>query len=59
MTPEGFGCAYAIKENSLTFTLTSLKLGASDLKHYINEAAVELRDLHLRLQQNDAPKSKA
>lgn len=59
VTPEGFGCAYAIKENSLTFTLTSLKLGAADLKHYINEAAVELRDLHLRLQQNDAPKSKA
>lgn len=59
VTPEGFGCAYAIKENSLTFTLTSLKLGAADLRHYINEAALELRDLHLRLQQNEAPKSKA
>ncbi|CBQ68215.1 probable carnitine O-acetyltransferase, mitochondrial precursor [Sporisorium reilianum SRZ2] len=59
VTPEGFGCAYAIKENALTFTLTSLQLGAADLRHYINEAAVELRDLHLRLQQNEAPKSKA
>ena len=58
VTPEGFGCAYAIKEGSLTFTITSLKLGASDLRHYINEAAVELRDLHLRLQQNEAAKSK-
>lgn len=58
VTPEGFGCAYAIKENSLTFTITSLKLGAADLRHYINEAAVELRDLHLRL-QSEAPKSKA
>ncbi|PWY97443.1 acyltransferase ChoActase/COT/CPT [Testicularia cyperi] len=56
VVPEGFGCAYAIKENSLTFTLTSLKLGASDLRHYINEAAVELRDLHLRLQQKDSAK---
>ncbi|SPC63476.1 probable carnitine O-acetyltransferase, mitochondrial precursor [Ustilago sp. UG-2017b] len=58
VTLEGFGCAYAIKENSLTFTITSLKLGASDLRHYINEAAVELRDLHLRL-QNEGAKAKA
>ncbi|PWN47493.1 acyltransferase ChoActase/COT/CPT [Violaceomyces palustris] len=58
VTPEGFGCAYAIKENSLTFTLTSLKLGTANLKHYINEAAIELRDLHLRLQKAEAAKSK-
>ncbi|SPO40119.1 probable carnitine O-acetyltransferase, mitochondrial precursor [Pseudozyma flocculosa] len=54
VTPEGFGCAYAIKENSLTFTLTSLKLGSADLRHFINESAIELRDLHLRLQAKEA-----
>ena len=59
VTPTGFGCAYAIKENSLTFTLTSLKLKAVDLRHYINEAALELRDLHIRLQsKGDAGASK-
>ena len=58
VTPEGFGCAYAIKENSLTFTLTSLKLGTDVLRHYLNEAAVELRDLHLRLQAKEASGSK-
>jgi carnitine O-acetyltransferase len=50
VTPDGFGCAYAIKEESLTFTLTSLSLDARQLRHYITEAALELRDLHLRLQ---------
>ncbi|UZJ51858.1 hypothetical protein CBS101457_001178 [Exobasidium rhododendri] len=50
VTPDGFGCAYAIKETSLTFALTSMKLDASRLRHYINEAALELRDLHLRLE---------
>lgn len=49
VTPEGFGCAYAIKEKSLTFTLTSLGLGAANLREYINEAAVELREMHDRL----------
>jgi carnitine O-acetyltransferase len=60
VTPTGFGCAYAIRENSLTFTLTSLKLKAADLRHYINEAALEVRDMHVRLQskQGDASKAK-
>ena len=58
VTPDGFGCAYAIKEGSLTFALTSLKLDASRLRHFINEAALELRDLHVRLQANAAAKAK-
>ncbi|CEH15673.1 acyltransferase ctase cot cpt [Ceraceosorus bombacis] len=49
VVPDGFGCAYAIKSNALTFTLTSLKLDAPALRHYINESALELRDLHDRL----------
>ncbi|CAO1621891.1 unnamed protein product [Parajaminaea phylloscopi] len=54
VTPDGFGCAYAIKEKSLTFTLTSLRLGADRLRHFINEAAVEVRDLHDRLAAKSA-----
>lgn len=59
VTPEGFGCAYAIKEKSLTFTLTSLGLGAANLREYINEAAVELRDLHDRLADASSGPAKA
>lgn len=54
VTPDGFGCAYAIKEKSLTFTLTSLSLGADKLRHFLNESAVELRDLHDRLAAKSA-----
>jgi len=58
VTPDGFGCAYAIKENSLTFALTSLKLDASRLRHFLNEAALELRDMHIRLQAKQGEKAK-
>lgn len=58
VVPDGFGCAYAIKEDSLTFTLTSLKLGAASFRHYLNEAALELRDLHIRLQSKADGKAK-
>ncbi|PWN27023.1 putative carnitine O-acetyltransferase mitochondrial precursor [Jaminaea rosea] len=49
VVPDGYGCAYAIKGDSLTFTVTSLKLGAGELTHYLNEAALELREMHDRL----------
>lgn len=53
VTPDGYGCAYAIKEKSLTFTLTSLGLGAEKLRHYLNEAAVDLREVHERLRAKE------
>ncbi|PWN89572.1 putative carnitine O-acetyltransferase mitochondrial precursor [Acaromyces ingoldii] len=49
VVPDGFGCAYAIKSDYLTFSLTSRKQDAAKLRHYINEACLEMRDLHLRL----------
>lgn len=58
VTPEGYGCAYAIKADSLTFTLVSLKLNTNQFKHYIQQACVELRDLHLRLQKKQQQQSK-
>lgn len=58
VTPDGFGCAYAIKEESLTFTLTSRKLGAARLRHYISEAALDLRNLHRRLAAKQQPGDK-
>ncbi len=49
VTPEGYGVAYAIKEGSLTFTLTSLKLNTPRFKQCINEACLELQQLHERI----------
>ena len=51
VTPKGYGVAYAIKENSLTISVCCLRNEhvPQQLTHYINRAAIELRDLHLRL----------
>jgi len=57
VTPTGFGVAYAIKEESLTFTITSLKLDANKLKHYINEALLDVKEMHVNLNKK-AEKSK-
>ncbi|SHO78981.1 Similar to S.cerevisiae protein CAT2 (Carnitine acetyl-CoA transferase) [Malassezia sympodialis ATCC 42132] len=51
VTPKGFGVAYAIKDNALTFTIMCLKAEhkASRLTHYIHQAALELRAVHDRV----------
>lgn len=51
VTPKGFGVAYAIKDNALTFTIMCLKSEhkASRLTHYIHQAAMELRAVHDRV----------
>ncbi|KAK0556902.1 Carnitine O-acetyltransferase mitochondrial [Tilletia horrida] len=49
VTPEGFGTAYAIKNDALTFCVTSKGSNSARLRHFLNESARELRDLHLRL----------
>lgn len=60
VVPDGFGCAYAIKGESLTFSFTSRKLGASHLRHYVQQSALDLRDMHIRLanKQNGEGKAK-
>ncbi|WFD31275.1 carnitine O-acetyltransferase [Malassezia sp. CBS 17886] len=47
---QGFGVAYAIKQGSLTFTVTCLKKEHNPfhLTHYIKQALIELRALHER-----------
>ncbi|KAK0542902.1 Carnitine O-acetyltransferase mitochondrial [Tilletia horrida] len=49
VTPEGYGTAYAIKNESLTFCVTSKGRNSARLRHFLNESARDLRDLHLRL----------
>ena len=58
VTPDGYGVAYAIKENSLTFTIVSRKDKhvPDRLTHYLNRAALEMRDLHQRVAGKSQPK---
>lgn len=42
---EGFGIAYMINENSLQFNIVCKKLGAERMSFYLNQAALEVRDL--------------
>ncbi|MCO5613879.1 hypothetical protein L7F22_068157 [Adiantum nelumboides] len=58
VVPDGFGCAYAIKSESLTFSFTSRKLGASHLRHYVQQSALDLRDMHVRLANKQSGEGK-
>lgn len=51
VTPKGFGVAYAIKDDSLSFTIMCLKSEhkAARLTHFIHQAALELRAVHERV----------
>ncbi|KAG0339775.1 Carnitine O-acetyltransferase mitochondrial [Podila horticola] len=41
--PDGFGCAYMVKESELYFCITSLYLGSRDLGQYIVDALVDMK----------------
>lgn len=43
----GFGIAYMINENSLSFNIVSKGIGSQKMSFYLNEAANDLRDLLL------------
>ncbi|KAH8705661.1 carnitine acetyl transferase [Talaromyces proteolyticus] len=42
---DGFGIAYMINEDSLQFNVVCKRLGAERMSFYLNEAAIDLRDL--------------
>ncbi|KAF9411733.1 Carnitine O-acetyltransferase mitochondrial [Podila epigama] len=43
VVPDGFGCAYMVKESELYFCITSLHLGSRDLGQYIVDALVDMK----------------
>lgn len=49
VTPAGFGVAYAIKEDSITFTIMSKGPNTQLFAHYLQQAALDIRNLHTRL----------
>ncbi|KAG6824537.1 hypothetical protein H0H87_001446, partial [Tephrocybe sp. NHM501043] len=43
--PDGYGLWYSIGDNYIRWTITSLKQRMEVLKHYLAEAATEIRDI--------------
>ncbi|KAF9005419.1 acyltransferase ChoActase/COT/CPT [Cyathus striatus] len=45
VVPDGYGLSYAIGDEYVRWTITSLKRNTSELRHYLAEAATEVRDM--------------
>ncbi|KAG0221469.1 Carnitine O-acetyltransferase mitochondrial, partial [Mortierella sp. GBA43] len=43
VVPDGFGCAYMVKETELYFCITSLKLGSKEFGEHIADALEDMR----------------
>ena len=45
VVPDGYGLSYSIGDDYIRWTMTSLKRGTAELKHYLAEAATETRTM--------------
>lgn len=45
VVPDGFGLSYSIGDDYIRWTITSLKRGTKEMKHYLAEAATETREM--------------
>ncbi|KAJ7021589.1 acyltransferase ChoActase/COT/CPT [Mycena alexandri] len=53
VVPDGYGLAYAIGDRYIRWTITSTRGDAAALRHYLAEAATELRDVMERVAKQD------
>ena len=58
VVPDGYGLSYSIGDNYIRWTITSLKRRTEDLKRYLEEAAIETRDMMERARKAEAGKAK-
>ncbi|KAF8073434.1 acyltransferase ChoActase/COT/CPT [Lyophyllum atratum] len=56
VVPDGYGLAYAIGDEYIRWTITSLKRDNDVLAHYLAEAATEIRDMMEAAKKADTPK---
>ncbi|KAG6808352.1 hypothetical protein H0H87_000229 [Tephrocybe sp. NHM501043] len=54
VVPDGYGLSYSIGDNYIRWTITSLKRRTEVLKHYLAEAATEIRDMMEAAKKADA-----
>lgn len=45
VVPDGYGLSYSIQDTNIRWTITSLKRDTLKLKHYLAEAATEIREM--------------
>ena len=58
VVPDGFGLSYTIGDEYIRWTVTSLKRGTQQLKHYLAEAATETRAMMERAAEAEAAHAK-
>jgi len=59
VVPDGYGLSYSIGDDYIRWTITSLKRNTAELKHYLAEAATEVRDMLEAAKKIDAKKAEA
>jgi carnitine O-acetyltransferase len=45
VVPDGYGLSYSIGDNHIRWTITTMKKGAAELRHYLAEAATETKEM--------------
>ncbi|KAH8104591.1 acyltransferase ChoActase/COT/CPT [Cristinia sonorae] len=58
VVPDGYGLSYSIGDHYIRWTITSLKRGTGELKHYLAEAATEIREIMERAAKEEEGKAK-
>ncbi|KAI0763633.1 acyltransferase ChoActase/COT/CPT [Trametes elegans] len=56
VVPDGYGLSYSIGDHYIRWTITSLKRRTAELKHYLAEAATEVREMMERAAAAEAQK---
>jgi len=59
VVPDGYGLSYAIGDDYIRWTITSLKRNTAELRHYLAEAASETRDMMERAAKSEEVAAKA
>jgi len=54
--PDGYGLSYSIGDDYIRWTITSLKRQTEVLKHYLAEAATEVKQMLESAQRKDGEK---
>ncbi|THH31476.1 hypothetical protein EUX98_g2726 [Antrodiella citrinella] len=56
VVPDGYGLSYSIGDNHIRWTITSMKRQTKELKHYLAEAATEIKEMMERAAKAEAAK---
>ncbi|KAG6875745.1 hypothetical protein C0992_002550 [Termitomyces sp. T32_za158] len=58
VVPDGYGLSYAIGDEYIRWTITSIRRRTEAFKHYLAEAATEIRDMMEAVKKADAEQGK-